>query len=168
MKPKVWVYKSKETGISKGEATVTYDDPSAAKSAITWFDGKDFNGSMIKVSLAQRQNNWQGKGGRGGGGGDRGGSGGGYKGDRGSSGGGMGGGGGGGFGGDRKPSGGGGGGMGGGGMGNRGNDRGGRPSMGNSGGGSSSGGNNMQEREGDWTCGQCNNNNFSWRNECNR
>lgn len=73
MKPKVWLYRNKETGESKGEATITYDDSNAAKSAISWFDNKNFNGTVIKVSLAQRQNNWQ-KGGGGGGGGFRGGS----------------------------------------------------------------------------------------------
>ncbi|KAH8235775.1 hypothetical protein KR032_007420 [Drosophila birchii] len=66
MKPKIWLYKNKETGASKGEATVTYDDTNAAQSAIEWFDGRDFNGCTIKVSLAQRQNNWnKGGGGRG-------------------------------------------------------------------------------------------------------
>lgn len=56
--------------MSKGEATVTYDDANAAASAINWFDNKDFNGAVIRVSLAQRQNNWQkpGFGSRGGGG----------------------------------------------------------------------------------------------------
>lgn len=63
MKPKIWLYKNKETGMSKGEATVTYDDANAAASAINWFDNKDFNGASIRVSLAQRQNNWQKSGG---------------------------------------------------------------------------------------------------------
>lgn len=69
MKPKIWVYKDKESGKSKGEATITYDDMNAAQSAIPWFDGKVFNGAVIKVSLAQRTNNWQNKGGSGRGGG---------------------------------------------------------------------------------------------------
>lgn len=81
MKPKIWLYRNKETGESKGEATITYDDANAAQSAISWFDNKNFNGATIKVSLAQRQNNWQkgggfrrgGPRGGGGGGGDRGG-----------------------------------------------------------------------------------------------
>lgn len=60
-KPKIWIYKDKESGESKGEATVTYDDTNAAQSAIDWFDGREFNGNQIKVSLAQRNNNWQGK-----------------------------------------------------------------------------------------------------------
>ena len=64
-KPKIWIYRNKETGAGKGEATITYDDSSAASSAIDWFDGKDFNGNKIKVSLAQR-NSWQQKGGGGG------------------------------------------------------------------------------------------------------
>lgn len=85
-RPKVWMYKDKVSGQPKGEATVTYEDSNAASSAIQWFDGKDFNGATIKVSLAQRQNTWGGnkggggggfRGGRGGGGGGRGGGGGG-------------------------------------------------------------------------------------------
>ncbi|CAO1429081.1 unnamed protein product [Diamesa hyperborea] len=77
-KPKIWIYKNKETGAGKGEATVTYDDSNAAQSAISWFDGREFNGAKIKVSLAQRNNTWQNKGGKkpfGGGGGGGGGGG---------------------------------------------------------------------------------------------
>lgn len=76
MKPKIWLYRNKETGESKGEATITYDDSNAAQSAISWFDNKSFDGATIHVSLAQRQNTWQNRGGRGGGGGGRGGGGG--------------------------------------------------------------------------------------------
>lgn len=39
-RPKIWIYKDKTTGKGKGEATITYDDPPTATSAITWFDGK--------------------------------------------------------------------------------------------------------------------------------
>lgn len=77
-KPKIWLYRNKETGESKGEATITYDDANAAQSAISWFDSKDFNGVSIHVSLAQRQNTWQ-KGGGGFRGGNRGGGGGGNR-----------------------------------------------------------------------------------------
>nr|CAD7408534.1 unnamed protein product [Timema cristinae] len=100
IKPKIWMYKDKLSGKPKGEATVTYDDSNAAKSAIDWFDGKDFKGSVIKVQIAQHKNNYAagGRGGRGGGGGggrgggggggmDRGGRGGGRDSDRGGSGG---------------------------------------------------------------------------------
>ena len=38
-RPKIWMYKDKSTGKPKGECTITYDDPDAAKSAINWFDG---------------------------------------------------------------------------------------------------------------------------------
>ena len=38
--PKVWIYRDKTSGLPKGEATITYDDPEAAKSAISWFNSK--------------------------------------------------------------------------------------------------------------------------------
>lgn len=66
------MYRDKATGKSKGEATVTYDDQNAARSAIDWFDGKEFKGCTIKVQIAQHKSSWQGGrggGGRGGGGG---------------------------------------------------------------------------------------------------
>jgi len=59
-KEKIWVYKDKETGKPKGECTITYDDPAAAPSAISWFNGKDLNGATLKVELAQRKNNFLG------------------------------------------------------------------------------------------------------------
>jgi RNA-binding protein FUS len=39
-KPKIWIYKDKNTGEGKGEATVTYDDENAASAAIDWFNSK--------------------------------------------------------------------------------------------------------------------------------
>lgn len=69
------MYKDKNTGKSKGEATVTYDDQNAARSAIDWFDGKEFKGKKIRVQIAQHKSNWQGNrsgGSRGGGGRGRG------------------------------------------------------------------------------------------------
>lgn len=59
MKPKIWLYRNKETGESKGEATITYDDANAAKSAISWFDNKEFSGAVIHVSLAQYVKSFQ-------------------------------------------------------------------------------------------------------------
>ena len=56
----------------QGECTVTYDDQEAATSAVSWFNGKDFDGETIKVSIAQRKAPEGGFGrgrGRGGGGG---------------------------------------------------------------------------------------------------
>jgi len=43
-RPKIWVYKDKETGKSKGECTITYDDPPTASSAI---------GSMVKNLMVE-------------------------------------------------------------------------------------------------------------------
>jgi len=80
-KPKTWIYRDKMTGKGKGEATLTYDDPHSAKSAIDWFNGREFRQTYItKVEFAQRKP--MGPGGFGGGGGFRG-RGGGERGDRG-------------------------------------------------------------------------------------
>ncbi|XP_074930165.1 TATA-binding protein-associated factor 2N isoform X5 [Chelonoidis abingdonii] len=49
------LYTDKDTGKPKGEATVSFDDPPSAKAAIDWFDGKEFHGSVIKVSFATRR-----------------------------------------------------------------------------------------------------------------
>uniref|UniRef100_A0A8D2KRQ1 TATA-box binding protein associated factor 15 n=1 Tax=Varanus komodoensis TaxID=61221 RepID=A0A8D2KRQ1_VARKO len=70
------LYTDKDTGKPKGEATVSFDDPPSAKAAIDWFDGKEFNGSIIRVSFATRRPEFL-RGG-GGGGGRRGSRGGGY------------------------------------------------------------------------------------------
>ncbi|XP_041456227.1 RNA-binding protein cabeza-like isoform X42 [Lytechinus variegatus] len=76
-KDRIWIYRNKQTHEPTGEATVTYDDPHTATSAIEWFNGKPFAGGTIKVELAQRPaNRGGGRGGRGGGRGfDRGGRG---------------------------------------------------------------------------------------------
>lgn len=52
---KIYVYTDKATGKPKGDATVTYDDPEAAKAAINWFNNTEFMGSKIKVEIAQRK-----------------------------------------------------------------------------------------------------------------
>ncbi|XP_013914413.1 PREDICTED: TATA-binding protein-associated factor 2N isoform X3 [Thamnophis sirtalis] len=72
------LYTDKDTGKPKGEATVSFDDPPSAKAAIDWFDGKEFNGSVIRVSFATRRPEFIRGGGSGGGGGRRGSRGGGF------------------------------------------------------------------------------------------
>lgn len=49
---KIWIYKDKSTGKGKGEATITYDDPPTATSAISWFNGKSCcKDSIVKSSI---------------------------------------------------------------------------------------------------------------------
>lgn len=52
-RPKIWMYRDKASGRSKGECTVTFEDPFTAKSAIEWFDGKDFMGKGVKVCTSR-------------------------------------------------------------------------------------------------------------------
>lgn len=46
----IWLYRDKATGELKGDATVTYEDPFAASSAPSWFDGKEWNGVWGSLS----------------------------------------------------------------------------------------------------------------------
>ncbi|CAL5219311.1 g1119 [Coccomyxa viridis] len=155
-KPKIWLYRDKGTNQLKGDGTVTYQDPFSAASAVQWFNGKEFKGSTITVSLAEKPSTdrWANAGGGGGGGGryggggrDRGGGGGGYGGGGGDRYGGGGGGrdrgGGGGYGGGGGSYGGGGGGR------DYGGDRGGgRSSYGGGGGGAGGGYDRDRSRDG--------------------
>ena len=45
--PKLWIYKNKDTGRPKGDATVTYDDAYTATSAIEWFNSKSLLASLL-------------------------------------------------------------------------------------------------------------------------
>ncbi|XP_009944429.1 PREDICTED: RNA-binding protein EWS-like, partial [Leptosomus discolor] len=149
--PMINLYIDKETGKPKGDATVSYDDPSTAKTAVEWFDGKDFQGSKLKVTLARKKgpmNSLRGgmppreqrgmppplRGGPGGPGRPSGPSG---------------------------PM---------GRMGGRGGDRGGFSSRGPRGSRGNPSGGSVQHRAGDWQCPNpgCGNQNFAWRTECNQ
>ncbi|XP_028766938.1 transcription initiation factor TFIID subunit 15-like [Neltuma alba] len=52
-RPKIWLYRDKETNEPKGDATVTYEDPHAAVASVEWFNNKDFHGSIIGVYIAE-------------------------------------------------------------------------------------------------------------------
>lgn len=55
-RPKIWLYRDKETNEPKGDATVTYEDPHAAVAAVEWFNNKDFHGNTIGVYIAESKN----------------------------------------------------------------------------------------------------------------
>ncbi|KAF9285482.1 hypothetical protein BGZ68_003834, partial [Mortierella alpina] len=84
--PKIHIYMDHSSGSPKGDATITYEDPYTTDAAITWFNGKDFHGRIIKVEMSEQKvwaGGFSGRGrgrGRGGFGGDRGGFGGGDRG----------------------------------------------------------------------------------------
>ncbi|XP_041084040.1 RNA-binding protein EWS-like isoform X1 [Polyodon spathula] len=140
--PAINIYTDKDTGKPKGDATVSYEDAPIAKTAAEWFDGKEFQGKKLKVSMARRKPLM---------GLMRGGM---MPRDM------------------RGPPPGRGGMMGRGAGGGRGGDRGGFPPRGGPHGGGRGGhmGGNMQQRAGDWQCLNpgCNNQNFAWRMECNQ
>jgi len=51
----VKIYSDESTGKNKDECTITYDDPMAAQSAPGFYDGYDFKGKKISVSLATKK-----------------------------------------------------------------------------------------------------------------
>eukprot|EP00899_Mesostigma_viride_P002763 jgi/Mesvir1/12488/Mv10244-RA.1 len=53
--PKIWLYRDKETGEPKGDATVSYVDPPAAAAAVQFFNNAAFHGGTLHVSLAQKK-----------------------------------------------------------------------------------------------------------------
>ncbi|GLU04883.1 hypothetical protein SLE2022_220110 [Rubroshorea leprosula] len=57
-RPKIWLYRDKETNEPKGDATVTYEDPHAASAAVDWFNNKDFHGSTIEVAIAESKSSY--------------------------------------------------------------------------------------------------------------
>ena len=52
---KIWLYRDRDTGLPKGDATVSYADPHAAEAAVSWFNNTEFMGSTLAVSLAERK-----------------------------------------------------------------------------------------------------------------
>lgn len=48
--PMIWIFKDR--GVPKGEAVVTYEDPSAAQTAIQWFATQEFRGVRLSVKPA--------------------------------------------------------------------------------------------------------------------
>ena len=57
--PMIHIYLDKEMGKPKGDATVSYEDPSTAKAAVEWFDGKDFQGSKQSFSCSEEASDEQ-------------------------------------------------------------------------------------------------------------
>ena len=41
-KPKIWVYKDRQTREGKGEATITFINPDSAQTAINYYHGSSF------------------------------------------------------------------------------------------------------------------------------
>lgn len=48
--PMIWIFKDR--GVPKGEAVVTYENASAAQTAIQWFASQEFRGVRLTVKLA--------------------------------------------------------------------------------------------------------------------
>ncbi|RIB05528.1 hypothetical protein C2G38_587955 [Gigaspora rosea] len=54
-KPKIWIYYDKASGLPKGDATLTYEDPDSTAAAIKYFDNQPFLGQVIKVEMSVRK-----------------------------------------------------------------------------------------------------------------
>ncbi|KAF9327294.1 hypothetical protein BGZ91_001532 [Linnemannia elongata] len=53
--PRIRIYTDFTTGAPKGDATITYEDPSSAGAAIEWFHDKDFHGHILKVEMSEQK-----------------------------------------------------------------------------------------------------------------
>ncbi|CEO95164.1 RNA recognition motif containing protein [Plasmodiophora brassicae] len=52
---KIVIYSDKATNEPKGDGTVTFEDPSAASAAVSWFNNTEFMGKTLKVELAEEK-----------------------------------------------------------------------------------------------------------------
>lgn len=50
----VRIYKDESTGKPKGDCIIKYEEPNSAHAAMKWFDGVDFKGGKIGVSMAAK------------------------------------------------------------------------------------------------------------------
>ncbi|XP_056100011.1 EWS RNA-binding protein 1b isoform X2 [Rhinichthys klamathensis goyatoka] len=53
--PAINIYTDKDSGKPKGDATLSYEEPAIAKAAVEYFDGKEYQGRRLKVSMARRK-----------------------------------------------------------------------------------------------------------------
>ncbi|CDQ78528.1 unnamed protein product [Oncorhynchus mykiss] len=54
-KPAINIYTDNDSGKPKGDATLSYEEPLCAKAAVEYFDGKEYQGKRLKVSMARRK-----------------------------------------------------------------------------------------------------------------
>lgn len=52
--PAINIYTDKDSGKPKGDATLSYEDPPAAKAAVEWFDGVFDYSSFIRALRIQK------------------------------------------------------------------------------------------------------------------
>ena len=50
--PVLHIYKNKQTGRPKGDATISYEEAETASAAVKWFDGSTFNRSGARLSVS--------------------------------------------------------------------------------------------------------------------
>jgi hypothetical protein len=50
-KPKIWVYKDRQTREGKGEATITFVNPESCQTAISYFNGKLIHSDFSLLSI---------------------------------------------------------------------------------------------------------------------
>ncbi|KAI8473385.1 MAG: hypothetical protein J3K34DRAFT_185054 [Monoraphidium minutum] len=55
---KIHMYRDKATGALKGDATITYEDPFSAGSAVQWFNGKEWKGARRSCPRARARAHW--------------------------------------------------------------------------------------------------------------